>query len=183
MASSRMSKLSDTLRENKIDHALLTSLASVRYFAGHTAPIEIGPSPFAPLAGALAWVKDEEPALLLADSESAEDVAAKLNTQRFPGYTYDRPLRSLEELTTLLVHVFRRVPSSTVGVELTELPAFVLENLRSNCSQLNFQDVTSRLAGLRVIKEQEEIEAIRSALELCDLGQATVKKRISPGMT
>ena len=75
-ASSKMDQLSDLLRESKIDHVLLTSLESLRYFGGHTTVIETGPSPFSPLPGALAWIKGEEPVLFLVDSESSEDVAS-----------------------------------------------------------------------------------------------------------
>ena len=183
MDSSRMRSLSEILLEKKMDHALLTSLASVRYFGGHTVSIETGPSPFAPLASALVWVKGQEPVLFLAEIESADDVDAGIRTHTFPGYTYDRPLRSLEELTTLLLDTFSRLPPSIVGVEMADLPAYVLESLGLNCRHLKFQDITLELAGMRAVKQEDEIRAIRSALKLCDLGQATVKGRISPGLT
>lgn len=183
MAIGRIAKLSELLRDNQIEHFLLTSPASVGYFAGHTTSIETGPSPFASLTGALVSVQGEEPVLFLADSESSEDVVSGLTVRSFPGYTFDRPLRGLEELVTLLVNCFRRVPPSTVGVEMADLPAFVIESLRSSCHQVKFQHITPRLAEMRAIKDEDEVREIRCTLELCDLGQATVKKWALPGLT
>src|SRR5947208_6301708 len=101
-SSTSMDQFSDLLRESKFDHVLLTSLESLRYFGGHTTVIETGPSPFSPLPGALAWIKGEEPVLFLVDSESSEDVASGIACRNFPGYTYQSPLRALEDLANLL---------------------------------------------------------------------------------
>lgn len=183
MAGMRTGRLQDVLQESNLAHVLLTSPTSLRYFAGHTTSIEIGPSPFTPLAGALVWVKGEEPVLFLAEGESREDVAAGLAVRSFPGYTYDRPLRSLEELTTMMVGCLGSEAGSKVGVEMADLPAIMLEGLRSKCRQLEFTDITPKLAEMRSIKDEDEVLAIRAAVELCDLGQATVRKWALPGMT
>ena len=181
--SSKMDQLSDLLRESKIDHVLLTSLESLRYFGGHTTAIETGPSPFSPLPGALAWIKGEEPILFLADSESSEDVGSGITCRSFPGYTYQSPLSALEELANLVASKFANLLQSTVAVEMGDLPAFIFEKLSSGCPQLEFQDVTTRLIEMRSIKDDDEVEAIRSALALCDLGQARVKQLVAPGLT
>jgi|SRR5579859_4990536 len=147
-ANSKMDQLSDLLQESKIDHVLLTSLASLRYFAGHTTAIETGPSPFSPLPGALAWIKSEEPILFLADSESSEVVQSGITCRSFPGYTYQSPLRALDELTNLLASKFAGLPKSTVALEMGDLPAFILEKLSSGSPQLEFQDITTRLVEM-----------------------------------
>lgn len=183
MSNTRMNRLLEILREKKIEQVALTSPGSICYFTGHAAAIETGPSPFAPLVVALVLVRQEEPILFIADSESSGDVAAGFEIRKFQGYTYERPLRGLEEVTTLLVDHFNRLPRSTVGVEMGDLPAFILESLRSNCRQLEFKDITDDLAPMRAVKDEDEIRAIRSALELCDVGQAAVKKCALPGLT
>jgi len=183
MPNTRMNRLLEILREKGIEHVLLTSPGSICYFARHAAAIETGHSPFAPLATALVSVQGEEPILFIADGEPLNDIAAGFVIRKFQGYTYEHPLKGLEEITTLLVNHFNRLPRSAVGVEMGGLPAFVLEGLRSSCRQLEFKDITYDLAQMRVIKDEDEIRAIRSALELCDVGQATVKKCALPGLT
>jgi Xaa-Pro aminopeptidase len=91
MTQARMQKLAAAIREVKIDHVLLTSLASLRYFAGYTAGIETGPSPFSPVMGAFLWIAGAPPQLFLADTESSEGLAAGLEVTPFETYTIEKP--------------------------------------------------------------------------------------------
>lgn len=183
MSNIRMNRLWEILQEKGIEHILLTSPANICYLTGYATAIETGPSPFAPLPTALAAVRGEEPTLFIADSEPLNDFAAGFAIRKFEGYTYEHPLRGLEEITKLLVNHFNRLPRSTVGVEMGSLPAFVVESLRSNCRQLELKDITFDLTQMKAIKDEDEIRAIRSALDLCDVGQAAVKKCALPGLT
>jgi len=78
MIEPRRERLAGTMKEIQVDHVLLTSLASLRYFTGYTAGIETGPSPFSPLMGALLWIAGEQPRLFLADMESSESVVPEV---------------------------------------------------------------------------------------------------------
>jgi len=181
-SNSKTDRLSDLLRESKIDHVLLTSLASLRYFAGHTTGIETGASPFSPLPGALAWVKGEEPILFLADSEPGGDVESGIACRSFPGYTYENPLRGLDQLTNLMVGKFTGLPSSTIAVEMGDLPAFILEKLSSNSPALKFQDITTGLAEMRSIKVVNSISPgfIRTAISIVDgVNEKTTEQFVS----
>src|SRR5579875_1126743 len=181
MPNTRMNRLLEILREKGIEHVLLTSPGSICYFARHAAAIETGHSPFAPLATALVSVQGEEPILFIADGEPLNDIAAGFVIRKFQGYTYEHPLRGLEEITTLLVNHFNRLPRSTVGVEMGSLPAFAVESLCSNGRQRELKDITFDLTQMKAIKDEDEIRAIRFALDLDDVGQAAVKKGALPG--
>lgn len=178
-----MKRFQETLKEHKVDHALLTSPGNICCFTGQAAAIGTGPSPFAPLAAALVCIRGEKPALFIADSEPLADAVTGLEIRKFQGYAYDHPLKALEDISTLLAGCFSRMPRSVVGVEMGSLPAFVLECLRSNCRQLEFKDISSKLDQMRAVKDEDEVKAIRLAVELCDVGQAAVKTCASPGIT
>ena len=87
MIRERWEKLANHLRENGIDHVLLSSNASLRYFTGYTPPVDSGPSPFAPVIGVFLWVHGEKPPLSLADMESLEEVYPDLGRDTFISYT------------------------------------------------------------------------------------------------
>jgi Xaa-Pro dipeptidase len=183
MIEQRLQQLLAEMRGQEIDHVLLTSLASLRYFAGYSADIETGPSPFAPLMGAFLATAGEPPTLLLADMESSEDLSPGVSLSRFESYTVDKPLAALEHLANKLVERFKTAPRCNVGIESACLPVTLLERLRSSCTQLNFQDVTSLTERIRMIKDDQEISLIREALALCDLGQGLTKNLARPGAT
>jgi len=181
--STRLDRLSQELGRRNIEHAVLTSIASLRYFAGFTTPIEWGPSPFSPLLGALVWVRGEQPGVLLADGESAPADGAGLAWKPFASYTVAQPLHALQDLNAKLTESFQGLPKSRVGIEHAEIPAAILEPLRAACPQLEFVDVSSLLQEIRVIKDREEIQLLREAIALCDLGQELAKKLARPGMS
>jgi Xaa-Pro dipeptidase len=183
MIEPRMQQLFAEMRAEEIDHILLTSLASLRYFAGYSAEIETGPSPFAPLMGAFLASAGERPTLLLADMESSEELIPGLDVNRFESYTVEKPLAAVRELSSRLVEYFKNVPRGKVGIESEYLPVAIFEPLRSSCPQLDFQDAASLTERIRMIKDEGEIALIREALVLCDLGQEITRKLARPGIT
>jgi Xaa-Pro aminopeptidase len=183
MAQPRMEKLDAAIREAKVDHVLLTSLGSLRYFTGYTAGIETGPSPFSIVLGAFLWIAGEPPQLFLADMESSEGLVAGLEIIPFESYTVEKPLGAARDLAAKLLARLEKLPTSRVGIEADELPAAVFEPLRSRCPQIKFQEIAAALAKIRVIKDEGEISILRDALDLCDLGQALVKRLAQRGMT
>ncbi len=179
----RIDRLTALRADNKIDCLLLTSLASLRYFTGYTAPIETGPSPFSLLMGAFLWSAGEQPQLFLADTEAAEGLSEGLEITTFETYTIEKPLAAARDLTAKLLGRLQKVPAGCVGIESEDLPAAVLEPLRLGCPRLKFRDITREVAELRLLKDQEEISLLRRALALCDLGQELTRKLARPGVT
>ena len=183
MIGPRREKLAAALKETQADHALLTSLASLRYFTGYSAGIETGPSPFSPLMGALLWIAGEQPRLFLADMESSESVVPGLEVTTFESYTVEKPLAAAKDLSAKLLTRLEKLPASRIGIESEDLSAGIFERLRSACPQAAFHDITSSLERLRLVKDDEEIALLREALGLCDLGQELTKKLARRGMT
>ena len=183
MIGPRREKLAAALKETQADHALLTSLASLRYFTGYSAGIETGPSPFSPLMGALLWIAGEQPRLFLADMESSESVVPGLEVTTFESYTVEKPLAAAKDLSAKLLTRLGKLAASRIGIESEDLPAGIFERLRSACPQVEFQDITSSLAIQRMAKDDEEIALLREAIGLCDLGQELTKKLARRGMT
>ncbi len=169
--------------DGKIDHVLLTSLASLRSFTGYTAGIETGPSPFSPLMGAFLWVASEEPQIFLADMQSSEGIVPGLEVTTFESYTIEKPLAAAKDLATKLLARLQKLPAGRVGIESEDLPAGIFEPLRTGCPQIEFQDITSSLTRTRMVKDEEEISIIREALALCDLGQDLTIKLARRGIT
>jgi hypothetical protein len=81
---SRLANFADRLQENHVDHALLCSSAGLRYFAGYTAGIETGPSPFSRVMGTLLLQRGEKPQLFLADTEPIDAVYQEIETHASP---------------------------------------------------------------------------------------------------
>jgi Xaa-Pro dipeptidase len=101
----------------------------------------------------------------------------------FESYAIEKPLAAAKDLSTKLLTAFEKLPAGRVGIEVDEFPASVFEPLRTLCPQIEFQDVSSVLARIRMVKDEDEISILREALDLCDLGQALVKRLAQRGIT
>ena len=181
MLTSRIESLSQRMLERGICAAIFSSLPSVRYFSGYTPPIETGPNPFAPLPGVVFWSQDMMPTLLLADMESASDVYEGIQIDTFSSYSIEKPSRAVEDLSAKLLDRLRKVKPCTVGVELPNIPAAIIDVLRNEFTDFSFCDISHELSEMRVIKDDEEIQIIRECCELCDIGQEFTKKFAQPG--
>lgn len=182
MIRQRLSALYEKLHQKQIDHALLCSLASLRYFAGYNAAIETGPSPFTTVLGALLCERGAKPTLFLADMESPPE-QAEIAKETFSSYTIEKPLAAIPDLTSKLVARLKKFPRGAVGIEAEDLPAAVEEALRRECPQLELRDLTLPLAEIRMIKDEEEIQILRECIALCDVGQQLTKNLARAGMT
>jgi Xaa-Pro dipeptidase len=183
MVPDRLKRLSCRLHEEGVEHVLLTSLVSLRYFTGYQATVEIEPSPMTPLLGAFLWIRGEQPTLYLADMEPGEGVDGTVVRENFSSYVVERPMFALQDLSAKLAARLQSIPESTVAIESEEIPAALLDALRSKCPQLAFRCVKGTLSTFRMVKDAEEIETIREVLTLCDLGQKVAKQEATKGRT
>ncbi len=179
--SDRLSKLKGSLLREEVDNVLLCSAESLRYFCSYSSPIETGPSPFTPLSGALLWTCGGLPVFFLADMECAEEVPG-VEREAFISYTVERPLGAMEDLAARIVARMGRVGSGQLGIEANQLPVALLDRLRFACPGLKVRDVTALLSEIRMIKDEAEIESIRHAVALCDIGQKAAKETLRPGI-
>jgi len=179
----RLKRLASTLQEKGIEHALLSSFVSLRYFTGYQATVELEPSPITPLLGAFLWIRGEQPTLYLADMEPGEGIVASVRRESFSSYIIERPMFAIQDLSAKLVTKLRPLPASKVAIEPEEIPAALLDALRSECPHLEFRSIKDVLSTFRMVKDAEEIETMRGALALCDLGQKMAKQQATAGRT
>jgi Xaa-Pro aminopeptidase len=183
MVPERLARLSNTLREEGIEHALLSSFISLRYFTGYQATVELEPSPMTPVLGALLWIHGEQPTLYLADMESGEGIDSSVRRESFSSYIIEKPMFAVQDLSAKLVARLKALSASKVAVEFEEIPAALLDALRSACPHLEFCAIKDDLSTFRMVKDAEEIETMRAALALCDLGQKIAKQHAVAGRT
>ena len=183
MVSDRLKRLGSTLQEKGIEHALLCSFVSLRYFTGYQATVELEPSPITPLLGAFLWIRGEQPTLYLADMEPGEGIVGDVLRESFASYIIERPLFAIQDLSAKIVAKLRPLPASKVAIEPEEIPAALLDALRSECLHLEFCPIKDVLSTFRMVKDAEEIETMRGALALCDLGQKIARQLATPGRT
>jgi Xaa-Pro dipeptidase len=183
MVPDRLQRLSRTLQEQGIEHILLSSFVSLRYFTGYRATVELEPSPMTPLLGVLLWVRGEPPTLYLADMEPGEGVDPSISRESFSSYAVEQPLHAVQDLSAKLLAKLRPLPQSKVAIESEEIPAALLDALRSECSELDFCCIKNLLSTFRMVKDAEEMQIMREALALCDLGQEKPKQEATLGHT
>jgi len=183
MVPDRLSRLSSTLHEEGIEHALLSSFVSLRYFTGYQATVELEPSPMTPLLGVFLWIRGEQPTLYLADMEPGEGITGSVLRESFSSYVIEKPMFAVQDLSAKLVARLRSLPKSKVAVEPEEIPAALLDVLRSECPHLEFCSIKDVLSTFRMVKDAEEIETMRETLALCDLGQRIAKQQATAGRT
>jgi Xaa-Pro aminopeptidase len=183
MVRDRLKRLSSTLHQKGIEHALLSSFVSLRYFTGYQATVELEPSPMTPLLGVFLWIRGEQPTLYLADMEPGEGIDGSVLRESFSSYVIEKPMFAVQDLSAKLATKLRSLPQSKVAIESEEIPAALLDALRSECPHLKFCCTKDILSTFRMVKDAEEIETMREALALCDLGQKIAKQQAMAGRT
>jgi Xaa-Pro aminopeptidase len=105
--------------------------------------------------------------------------------QEYLSYTIEAPLSGLPNQAEALEKVLTASGSlkGTIGVEMNQFPASLLERLRESLPSASLRPVDGLLDLLRAVKSPPELERLRAALSLCDLAQAETKKLIQPGRT
>jgi len=182
MTDTPFARLEDMLAANSMDGILLTSIASLAYFAGYEGQIEWGSEPWRPCPGALLWLRGETPLLFLPEGEnSAAD--SRIDHIAFTSYVYLEPLPGIQSLINALKARINLVSAATIGAELAYLPSALLLSMAEAYPHIQFADISSTLAELRAIKSPAELQRLRQAVRLCDCGQRAAKETAREGMT
>lgn len=179
----RLERLCSRLQETGAGAALLTSHGNLRYLAGYEAPIEWGVSPFAPCSSLLILIPGRPPELLLAEGEALDPVPSGLVISRFPGYTFREPTDTQAALCTCVIERLRGISSTVVSVESAHLPGALLLELERAIPQLRAVDLSAELASTRAIKDPAEIQILREAVRLTDVGQSAARDAARAGIS
>jgi Xaa-Pro dipeptidase len=184
---SRIEKLADLKSGKTLDAILITSPVSVKYLSGYAYNFEIGPSPFQLIPAALVWFPPESATLVIADNEPVDpgDLDPGIMVIKYTSYSYKIPMDIAGNFNRKLLEAFGRGTKAKfrVGIESGTVPHMVVDSLAKQFPDIVFMDISADLARLRMIKDPDEILAIRASTSLCDIGQEAVIKYARSGMS
>jgi Xaa-Pro aminopeptidase len=115
--------------------------------------------------------------------EPGEGIHGIVGRESFSSYVFEKPMFAVQDLSAKLGAKLRPLPESRVAIESEEIPAALLDALRSECPHLKFCNIKEVLSTFRMVKDAEEIATMREALALCDLGQEIAKQQATAGRT
>jgi Xaa-Pro aminopeptidase/Xaa-Pro dipeptidase len=145
--------------------------STVTWLTGFAGDIELGPSPFA--LQPLALLVPDGPAILIVsddDADAARSTGCEVVSYR--GFSTE-PIDAIGGAARALAPA---VDGRRVAMEAGAVPAALAETI-------SWVDVGDALRFLPAVKDPDELELIRSAIELCDAGQREARQRAEPGMT
>jgi Xaa-Pro dipeptidase len=153
------------------DGVLAADAATVTWITGLEVDVESGSSPFA-LAPLAVLTADGPPIVVAsADEEGAVRAAGCLH-EPYEGFTTG-PLDPLAGAARALAAA---AGGRCLAAELGSLPAALVAGL-------SLVDATGAFGTVRAVKDPDEVERLRAALALCDVGQREARARAEPGMT
>lgn len=176
---SNVATVQNFLSTANLDAALFAAPSSITYLTGvraaadYDAPWGWAPAVcFVPVEGeAVAVLPDLFEGVALPFS----DVTATL----FPSYRidmYPQPRQALVDVLLPLIDGIRRL-----GVESGALPWGVVDSLLADHPQAQVEDVSGELETIRRVKSPEEIQLLRTAVQLTCLGQETARQAAAAG--
>lgn len=168
--TSRQERALEVARLAGADAVLAAHPSTVTWLTGHAADIETGPSPFA--LAPLALVAASSPPTLIVSEDEAGAAPAGCEVVSYPGYG----LGPLDPVGAAAAALERAVGGRKVATEPAALPAAL-------ASVVSWLDVSADLARARAVKDEDEIELLRGAIALCDVGQRAARAGAEPGMS
>lgn len=184
---SRIEKLKELQKKYPADAFFISSAPSVKYFSGYFFYFEYGTSPFHLLPAICLAVPGGNTSLIIADNElgqaSLENPAFEVTP--YESYRFeqapDPATGAVEKIEVFLLK--NKLTAATIGIEYNSIPYRIIKTLEEKFPGIQWIDVGEAMAKLRMIKDDDEIDAIRRAAALADIGQEAVLKFARPGMT
>jgi Xaa-Pro dipeptidase len=153
------------------DGVLAADPATVTWLTGLEVDVESGPSPFA--LAPLAVLTADGPPIVIASMDEANAVAAAgCLHEPYEGFTTG-PLDPFGGAARALAAA---AEGRRLAAELGSLPSAL-------AGGPSLVDATGAFAAARAVKDADELERLRGALALCDVGQREARARAEPGMT
>lgn len=172
----------ERLEKRDIATALLCSRASLRYFTNYSPPLASAFSALNPLLGSLLLCRGKAPHLFLA-SEESEIPLAEIEHECVVEYSLVTEASWIEKLLERIIPELRRLPPGKLAYEGQTIPASLALRLQASSPHLEWMPVEAELLRLHAVKDEDEIEAIRAAVALADLGHEAVCRMARPGTT
>ena len=184
---SRIEKLKSLQKDYPVDAFLISSAASVKYFTGYFFYFEYGASPFHLLPAICLAVPGGDTNLIVADNELGQASLENPVFEVVPYESYrfeqapDPCGAAVKKIAEFLLK--DNLTAARIGIEYKSIPFRIIKPLEEKFPGIKWIDIDESLAKLRMIKDDDEIEAIRKAASLADIGQEAVLKYARPGMT
>ncbi len=164
------------------DALIVGEPAHLVYFANHD------PTPFEFRTNESAALLLMEPgqATLIADNLLGTEIGKALVDAHVAPVWYDgtgptRPRRG--QLVETALSALAKVPGNRIGVELSGVPAGVVEGLRVARPGLEIVDLTPIIRPMRRAKDADEVATLRRAIRAGDAAHAAALAEVEPGMT
>ncbi len=184
---SRIDKLNAVQKRVNADAFLIHSASSVKYFSGYFFYFEYGSSPFQLVPALLMVAPGQDAALILADNEAGQSgsVDPAISVQFYESYTFEKaPDPTGNCLNNIRAFILKnKLDSAVFGIETETLPFVIAKALQEEFPFVQWVDISAQLELLKAVKDPDEIEQIRQAAHLADIGQQSVMKYAREGMT
>jgi len=164
LTQKRVAALRAQLEEQELDGLLVTNLTNVAYLSGFTGS-----------AGALVVTADQT--LLVADFRYFTQVE-----QQAPEWTLVKADPG-EKLEDRIADTVAHLDVKRLGFEAQSLTVALHEQFTAKASPEKLSPTKDLVEGLRKVKDDTEIAAIRVAADLADQALAHVLKYVEPGVT
>jgi Xaa-Pro aminopeptidase len=141
--------------------------ATVSWLTGHVPEIEWGPSPFA--APPIVVVDSGGRVRLVVSEDETGPLQDDVEAVTFPGFAVedvDRREQAVELALSLLA-------GGRIAAELA--------SLYGRLAQIAADDVGAELQRARAVKDADELEAVRNAIAIADVGQAAAREAFAAG--
>lgn len=142
--------------------------ATVSWLTGHVPEIEWGPSPFS--APPVVVVDGSGRVRIVVSEDETDSLLPDVEPVAFPGFAVeevDRRSRAIELALSLI--------DGRVAGEPLSLPGAL--------ARIELDDVGVELQRARAAKDRDELDAIRSAIAIADIGQAAARSAFAPGVS
>ena len=175
----RLERVYRSMRREEIDSLVITRRQDVQYLtgyrcSGHSIPV------------ACIISENQQPQLIISESRedtlTGEAILAKVHTfsstlsddwYRSQGHRYwNAIIGSLNELN---------LSKGMIGLQFDWLSVRELDTLKSNLPDAGFRDFSQNLWKLRYIKDAAEIDAIRQAVDVAEIGVRTALEIVASG--
>ncbi len=184
---SRIPKLNEIKKLKDIDGFMICSSSSVKYFSGYFFYFEYVSSPLHLLPAILMVVPDQDAGLILADNEMGRSsfIDPILTVLPYESYTYEKPPDpSGECLKKVCAFIEKnKLGSSRIGIEPDTIPFLIAQKLDELYPFIEWVDIRADIERFKSVKDRDEIDCIRLAAGLADIGQEAVLKYAREGMT
>lgn len=184
---SRTDKLNTIQKSVNADAFLISSASSVKYFSGYFFYFEYGSSPFQLVPGLLMVAPGEDATLILADNEAVQagSVNPSISLEFYESYTFEKAPHPSGACLENIRRFIRKnkLEAAVLGIETETLPFVIAKTLQEEFPFIKWVDISAQLELMKAVKDPDEIEFIRKAAGLADIGQRAVLNYAREGMT